>query len=221
MDIKEDISKIELALYFGLSIIINCFGNALTVALNLGSPLWTATCVNVSQTIHWSLGNIMVIWGAALIIINTLLIHKIDLRRIGKSVFFMVIFSYLVSSLSNLLKHSLVVTMNLPLRILFDLLGICLVSLGVSMYQRVNWMLHPADDLMQIVRFKFFNGNSTQAMFAVYLPAIMIVTITFIISHRIEAINIGTIFGLIFQGPMIGICDQVCFTRLKHHNLDR
>ena len=35
------------------------------------------------------------------------------------------------------------------------------------MYQRVNWMLHPADDLMQIVRFKFFNGNSTKAMFAV------------------------------------------------------
>ena len=48
----HDISKLELAIYFGLSIIINSFGNALTVALNLGSPLWTATCVNVSQTIH-------------------------------------------------------------------------------------------------------------------------------------------------------------------------
>lgn len=88
------------------------------------------------------------------------------------------------------------------------------------MYQRVNWMLHPADDLMQIVRFKFFDGNSTKAMFAVYLPAIIIVAITFLISHQIVAINIGTIFGLLFQGPMIGICDRICFKRLKHHNLD-
>ncbi|GAA0812395.1 hypothetical protein QUW37_02960 [Ligilactobacillus aviarius] len=216
----HDISKLELAVYFGLSIIINSFGNALTVALNLGSPLWTATCVNVSQTIHWSLGNIMVIWGALLIIINTILIRKIDLKRIGKSIIFMVLFSYLVSWLSSILKHSLVMTMNLPMRILFDLFGICLVSLGVSMYQRVNWMLHPADDLMQIVRFKFFNGNSTKAMFAVYLPAIIIVAITFLISHQIVAINIGTIFGLLFQGPMIGICDRICFKRLKHHNLD-
>lgn len=203
----HDISKLELAIYFGLSIIINSFGNALTVALNLGSPLWTATCVNVSQTIHWSLGNIMVI-------------RKIDLKLIGKSIIFMVLFSYLVSWLSSILKHSLVMTMNLPMRILFDLFGICLVSLGVSMYQRVNWMLHPADDLMQIVRFKFFNGNSTKAMFAVYLPAIIIVAITFLISHQIVAINIGTIFGLLFQGPMIGICDRICFKRLKHHNLD-
>lgn len=203
----HDISKLEPAIYFGLSIIINSFGNALTVALNLGSPLWTATCVNVSQTIHWSLGNIMVI-------------RKIDLKLIGKSIIFMVLFSYLVSWLSSILKHSLVMTMNLPMRILFDLFGICLVSLGVSMYQRVNWMLHPADDLMQIVRFKFFNGNSTKAMFAVYLPAIIIVAITFLISHQIVAINIGTIFGLLFQGPMIGICDRICFKRLKHHNLD-
>ena len=81
-------------------------------------------------------------------------------------------------------------------------------------------MLHPADDLMQIVRFKFFVGNSTKAMFAVYLPAIIIVAITFLINHQIEAINIGTIFGLLFQGPMIGICDQNFFKRLKHHNLD-
>ena len=120
----HDISKLELAIYFGLSIIINSFGNALTVALNLGSPLWTATCVNVSQTIHWSLGNIMVIWGALLIIINTILIRKIDLKRIGKSIIFMVLFSYLVSWLSSILKHSLVMTMNLPMRILFDLFGL-------------------------------------------------------------------------------------------------
>lgn len=214
------ISNLELAIYFGLSIIINSFGNALTVALNLGSPLWTATCVNVSQAIHWSLGNIMVIWGTLLIVINTILIRKIDLKRISKSAIFMVLFSYLVSWLSSILKHSLIMTMNLPVRILVDLFGICLVSLGVSMYQRVNWMLHPADDLMQIIRFKFFNGNSTKAMFAVYLPAIIIVAVTFLINHRIIAINIGTIFGLLFQGPLIGICDQICFKRLKHHNLN-
>lgn len=132
------ISNLELTIYFGLSIVINSFGNALTVALNLGSPLWTATCVNVIQAIHWSLGNIMVIWGALLIVINTILIRKIDLKRISKSAIFMVLFSYLVSWLSSILKHSLIMTMNLPVRILVDLFGICLVSLGVSMYQRVK-----------------------------------------------------------------------------------
>lgn len=81
-------------------------------------------------------------------------------------------------------------------------------------------MLHPADDLIQIIRFRLFNGNSTKAMIAVYLPAIIIVTITFLISHQIVAINIGTVLGLLFQGPMIGIGDRICFKRLKHHNLN-
>lgn len=49
----------RLVFFFILGLILNAGGNALTVALNLGSPV----CVNVARALHVSLGLIMVYWG--------------------------------------------------------------------------------------------------------------------------------------------------------------
>ena len=41
---------------------------------------------------------------------------------------------------------------------------------AISIYQRVNLVLHPADDLFQILRFRYFKGNATLSMWASYIP---------------------------------------------------
>ena len=46
---NKELSNVRLLIYFIVSLMFNCLGNALTVALNLGSALWTAAAVNISD----------------------------------------------------------------------------------------------------------------------------------------------------------------------------
>lgn len=151
----------RLVFFFILGLILNAGGNALTVALNLGSPVWTATCVNVAHALHVSLGLIMVYWGAALIIATILITRKIQGWRTVKNVVFMVLFAALVNWLSKWFEQTPLMTLPIIVRVLLDFGGIGLIAAGVSLYQRVNWMLHPCDDLMQIVRFRFLKETPT------------------------------------------------------------
>lgn len=49
MQATQTLSKTQLLVYFIFSIFLNSLGNALTVAINLGSALWTAAAVNLSK----------------------------------------------------------------------------------------------------------------------------------------------------------------------------
>lgn len=206
----------RLIFFFILGLILNASGNALTVALNLGSPVWTAAC----RTLHVSLGLIMVYWGAALVIATILITRKIQGWRTVKNVVFMVLFAALVNWLSKWFEQTPLMTLPIIVRVLLDFGGIGLIAAGVSLYQRVNWMLHPCDDLMQIVRFRFFEGSTNRAMLAVYLPAVLITVLCVWDTHHLWAVNIGTIFALVFQGWLIGIADRRLFRQLKHRGFD-
>lgn len=210
----------RLVFFFILGLILNAGGNALTVALNLGSPVWTATCVNVARALHVSLGLIMVYWGAALVIATILITRKIQGWRMVKNVVFMVLFAALVNWLSKWFEQTPLMTLPIIVRVLLDFGGIGLIAAGVSLYQRVNWMLHPCDDLMQIVRFRFFEGSANRAILAVYLPAVLITVLCVWDTHHLWAVNIGTIFALVFQGWLIGVADRRLFRQLKHRGFD-
>ena len=210
----------RLIFFFILGFILNAGGNALTVTLNLGSPVWTATCVNVARALHVSLGLIMVYWGAALVIATILITRKIQGWRMVKNVVFMVLFAALVNWLSKWFEQTPLMTLPIIVRVLLDFGGISLIAAGVSLYQRVNWMLHPCDDLMQIVRFRFFEGSANRAMLAVYLPAVLITVLCVWDTHHLWAVNIGTIFALVFQGWLIGVADRRLFRQLKHRGFD-
>lgn len=210
----------SLILFFILGLILNASGNALTVALNLGSPVWTAACVNVAHAFHISLGIIMIYWGAALVIATILITRKIQGWRTVKNVVFMVLFAVLVNWLSKWFEQTPLMMLPGLVRIFLDFGGIGLIAAGVSLYQRVNWMLHPCDDLMQIVRFKFFGGSANRAMLAVYLPAVLLMLLCVWDTHHLWAVNVGTIFALLFQGWLISVADRRLFRQLKHHGFD-
>ena len=199
--------------YFILSIFLNSLGNALTVSLNLGSALWTAAAVNIAKITPISLSAMLFISGFIVIIVNLVILKKVNVKRILVNPILVGIFA---TELVKLGIHSL----NLPVRIFLDCLGVVLIAIAISLYQRINWMLHPVDDLMQIIRFKYFKGSSTIAQLVTFTPPIVAIIISVIVSHHIFAINVGTIFALLCQGPIVGIADKIVFPSLKHRNLD-
>lgn len=221
---KNDANKLTTGrtiFYLLLSIILNSAGNGLTVSLNMGSALWTASSVNLSHLLNFDLKPLLVIYGVIVVITNTLLLGRIQPRRIINNFIFMIPFGYLVGWTSQLFDLLPLDQLNTPEKMLLDCFGILIVAIACSIYQRVNIILHPNDDFMQIIRFKFFHGNSTIAMWVSFTPPIVVSIICILITHQIYAINVGTAFSLFFQGTLIGIADKVIFPSLKHQGVEQ
>ncbi|BDR56617.1 hypothetical protein [Xylocopilactobacillus apis] len=213
--------SVQIVIYLIIAIIIDALGNALTVSLNLGSAFWTASAVNLSHLTHIDLQSILIIYGIIVIIINVIFLKKIEPRRIFNNFLFMIPFSLLVGYTTKFFNLFHINHLNLFIRIFLDFIGIIMIAAAISILQRVNILLHPNDDLMQIIRFKFFKGRASIAMWVSFIPPIIISLICFVITKKIYAINIGTIFSLLFQGSIIGISDRVVFPQLKHRKLSK
>lgn len=65
-----------------------------------------------------------------------------------------------------------------------------------------------------------FKGNATLAQLVVFSPPIVAILISVLVTHQIYAINIGTLFALLFQGTLVGFFDKYAFPKLKHQKLD-
>lgn len=203
-----------------ISILINSFGNALTVSLNMGSALWTASSVNLSHFLNYSLTAVLFWEGVAVVLTNALIIKKFDFRRILGNFVFMLPFSYLVGMIANVLSQTALPHLPVLLKVLLDIGGILLIAAGVSIYQRINLLLHPNDDFMQIIRFKFFHGNAALAQSGSFLVPIILIIICILATHCIWAINVGTVFSFLFQGYFVGVCDRIVFPKLTHQHLN-
>ncbi|KRK96906.1 hypothetical protein FD04_GL001758 [Secundilactobacillus odoratitofui DSM 19909 = JCM 15043] len=202
-----------------ISIIINSLGNALTVSLNLGSALWTASAVNLAHLFQMNLGNMLLLEGVAVILANALLLRHFDWHRMLGNVLFMVPFSYLVSGITHLFLMLGIQHLPLVPAVILDIVGVMFIGCGISIYQRINLILHPNDDLMQIIRFKFLHGNAVTASLVAYLTPLIIILVTFSIQHQVWAVNIGTFVALFFSGTFIALSDRYVFARLKHQRL--
>lgn len=207
-------------LFFVISIMFNSVGNALTVSTNLGSAMWTASSVNLSHILPISFSLILFILSTMVIILNIVLLKRIDWNRIIGNFLFMVPYSYFIGLFNDWFIRFGIGNLSLPWRILIDFIGVIFMAIAISIYQRVNWVLHPLDDFMQILRFKYFKGNPVLAQWTSYSIPIVFIIISVIMTHRISAINIGTIVIILFQGKLIGLADKYVFPKLKHQHME-
>ncbi len=206
--------------FLGLSLLINSIGHALTVVMNLGSAVWTASAVNLYHLWPLSLRVTLFTCGVIVVIINAILIHRIIWHRVLGNLLFTLPFSFLIQWFTSLIQQSGITGLPLELRVVIDVFGILCVALATSIYQRANLILHPNDDFMQIIRFRYVHGSATVAQMIHYIPPVIVMAITFVISGQLWAVNVGTIICLFFQGTFIGFFDKHVFLNLKHYGLD-
>ncbi len=143
--------------YFALSIVINSMGNVLTLVTSshvhpqfLGSAYWTAAENNLgiavlgnnSMTLFWA----FMVLGMLTSILNAILMHKWDWRRIGGNFIFMLPFSIFIQWFSDIFNRIMPDATTLPMIILYvfiNFLGVAFIGTAISIYQRVNLVLHP------------------------------------------------------------------------------
>lgn len=231
----RSISMSKSLMFFAISLILNAMGNVLTLVTAshikpafLGSAYWTAAEANLGQAL---LGNnsLVLFWaflvlGMLISFLNALLMKKLDWHRVVGNFLFMLPFSIFIQWFSNIFNQIMPNANSVAATVLYtviNFIGVGFIAVAISIYQRVNLVLHPADDLMQILRFKYFHGSAFKAMWASYIPPTIFAIIAFVITFpNLYNFGLGTIFAFLFQGGITGIADKYVFKNLKHQAID-
>ena len=238
MKAKRTISMTTAITYFVISLIFNSAGNVLTLVSSakihsrlLGSAYWTAAETNFGNAFGWDLFFAFLGLGLLTTLLNFCLIGHWSWSRLAGNLIFLIPFSLLIQLFDNLFNGafpSAQSAVGVIIYILINFLGVAFIAVAISIYQRVNLALHPADDLMQILRFKFFHGQAAKAMWCSYIPPTLMAIIAIIVMGIFTGnylagfmnFGIGTIFAFLFQGSITGFADKHIFPSLKHQALD-
>lgn len=210
----------EKIYYLSISILLNTFGNALTVSMNMGSSMWTAASVNISNYFPIQLGTVLLFNALLGIILNIIIDKKIDIPLIIGNFAFIFPFSVMVQFFVQGMGWLGLPGLPVWLRLLLNVAGIFLIAIAISIYQRVNWIIHPLDELTNTLRFKFCNGNPVHAQLLTFSIPIAMLIIMFVLSGHLYAVNLGTIAALLCQGAWIDWADKRVFASLPHYFRD-
>lgn len=235
---KRTISMTTAITYFVVSLIFNSAGNVLTLVSSakihvkiLGSAYWTAAENNFGFAFHWSLFWAFLGLGLLTTMLNFILIGHWSWSRLIGNLIFLIPFSSLIQFFDGVFSNYFPATSSILGTIVYvfvNFLGVTFIAVAISIYQRVNLALHPADDLMQILRFKYFDGSAAKAMWCSYIPPTLIAIAAVVMDgifqgsflNGLANFGLGTVFAFLFQGGITGWSDKHIFPSLKHQALD-
>ena len=155
--------------------------------------------------------------GVLVAVANQLLIRQWDKWRFFGEVGFIACFSYFVDVFVALFTRLGVPGLPFLVRTILCFAGIATFCCAISIYQRANLIMHPNDDTTNILRFLYCHNRVVVAQLLNFVPPIVIMAITFLISGHLYAINIGTLFALVANGPLIGFFDRQVWHDLTHN----
>lgn len=198
-------------------LILNAFGNALTISANMGSAVWTASAVNYSHWFNVNVGVLLFIIGFLNTVTNQILIKYRDWPQFIGEIAYVCFFSYFVSLFVNLLNPLGIGTLPIVIRAVLSCLGIVFFCTAISLYQRANILMHPNDDTTNILRFFYLRKSAVAAQLLDFVPPIAAIIISFAVTKNLYAVNIGTIFSILFNGLIIQTADKYIWPGLKHN----
>lgn len=204
-----------LALLLGL--VVNAFGNGLSVASNMGTSPWTASEVNLSHWLGTSVGLAIFVVSCLAAFVNQLLLRHWDFPRLLGEIGFVLFFSYFVDIFSTTFTRLGIMRLSAIVRLLLAITGIVIFCAAISMYQRANLVMHPNDDTTNILRFLYCHDNVIVAQLLTFTPPVIIILVCWINTHQLYSVNWGTLFTLLFNGTLIGLADHLVWPGL-HHN---
>ncbi len=212
---KNTLKERWIGLIAGL--ICNAFGNALSIAGNMGSGVWSASAVNLHNWTGVGLGVLLFCIGVINAITNQILIHHWDGKRFFGEVLFVMFFGTFVQYFVRWFDSIGVNTAPIIWRLILSCTGIALFCVGISLYQRANIVMHPNDDTTNILRFMYLKGNATASQLLDFLPPLIVCAIAYFPTGRIDSINLATLFSIICNGFIIAAADRYIWPHLTHN----
>jgi uncharacterized protein len=184
------------SLFFFAGLAIMTFGVCLTIKADLGAGAWDALNVALTEWIGLTIGSWIIIEGALLVIVNSLLVKR---RPELLSLLTIILIGSLVDIWMFFIFESFEVD-GLPLKFVTLILGIFIIGLGAAIYLQAKFPSSPIDSFMMAIRERFrvnlMTAKTIGELVALF-PALLLQ----------GPIGIGTIIITFTIGP----CVQLCF----------
>ncbi|MBS9336674.1 YczE/YyaS/YitT family protein [Fructobacillus papyrifericola] len=216
-----ELSFKQFLFYFILSLTLDALGNGLSVSTNLGSAPWTAGAANLAHLTGLPIALYLGLTTVLVATANIFFARKLDWRRFFGNILFGILFSLMAGFFTSWFMTLGINHFPLWSKVVIDIIGLSTIGVGISIYQRVNVILHPIDDLTNILRFSYFHGSAPKAQMSNFFVAIFISLICWLLSGTVVALNIGTAFAFLCQGSIIAWSDRFVFPALVHGNMDK
>ncbi|MEJ6400946.1 hypothetical protein [Nicoliella lavandulae] len=200
-----------------LGLCINALGNGLTIASNTGSALWTAAAVNLGNEFKISSTIFIFAFGVFNAVLNQFLMMKLNIIRFLEEIAYVVFFSYGIQIFIQMFESFGVQNQSFIIRSVFSIIGVTMIGISISMYQRANIFMHPNDDTSNILRFKFLNGSAIKAQFLDLSFPVLLIIITSLTTGKLYAVNFATIYFFFTNGIVVKYADKLIWPRLIHN----
>jgi len=183
-----------------VAILINALGNSFMIVATIGSAPWTAASEALSEVTPFSVGISVVVLHSIALLIALLLGSKFRLWTIVESFVLAVVFG-LAIDVFIFLHEVLYIPTELMGRISYFLIGLPLISLGLSLYLQIGYILMPPDYLMKslIVKFKKTSIGATVSLAIPFFLACLLS----LVEQKWIGIGFGTLIFLVVNGPLI------------------
>lgn len=183
----------------------------------MGSAVWTASAVNYSHWFNVNVGMILFFIGLLNAITNQILLKYLDWPRFIGEVLYVCFFSYFVNIFVQGFELLGVGQLPIVVRGILACLGIIFFCTAISLYQRANLLMHPNNDTTNILRFMYLKKSAVAAQLIDFVPPIIAMIISFAMTKNLYAVNVGTIFSILFNGLIIQTADRYVWPKLKHN----
>ncbi|WP_072152923.1 hypothetical protein [Weissella viridescens] len=211
-----ELTSIQSITFLLAGLLLNAIGNGLTVATNMGSAPWTAAAANLANVTQLPIDIFLFGFGFIAAVAVIFILHDFDAGRFFRNLAFVFIFSVVIGATATGFKSIGVGHLHYWPRLILDILGITMIGMGISVTQRLAKFLHPLDDLTNVTRFKCFHGNVVIAQTLNFAIPMTISLLIWLFTHKLVAVNIGTLFSFFCQGFVISRADKLLIPHLVH-----
>ncbi|MBS9338090.1 hypothetical protein G6R29_00365 [Fructobacillus sp. M2-14] len=206
-------------LFFLIGLVLVAAGNAMTIVSGAGNGMWTASALGVGTVIHQPFALMWFALGVIVIFVNAILVKEWDWFTAVGEFFFVLFFAQLIHVFVSTFSYYQGKVHAGPMeKIGLVVLGILIVCLGTSFYQRANLWMYPTDSLTDILACRFFRGNVFLGQIVAFAPAVFIILLVALKEHELVGVQLGTILALAFNGELIDCFNKHAFTSLKHND---
>lgn len=215
----RSLTTTEIVFFFFTGLFLNAFGNGLTVSTNMGSAPWTAAAANLANVSHQSITVYLGLFGLIAAFVIPLILKHFDVRQFVGNLLFVALFSTTLGYTNQLFLHLGVDQLHTIPRFIIDIIGLLFIGAGVSITQRVRFVLHPVDDMTNVLRFTYFKGNVVIAQTLNFAIPMLISFTVWLFSGQLVAVNIGTIIAFLGMGFVIDMAERHIFPKLVHRTM--
>lgn len=188
------------------SVLINAFGNALTVKAALGSAPWTAAGLNLANISGITIGHALIIMGLVVLVADDFLRRHWNGIKDVFNFLYLLSFGYVVDLWLFVMQR--VSIDGILFRIVVCVFGVVCIGAALSIYFRVNLCLHPFDDLMKILREKYLHGNVVRAQRISLGIPLSVALMIGLLQHQLIGISLGTAVSFLCMGYFIMFFDK-------------